>query len=142
MNCEAVAERLPWLLNRSLPADEEQAVRDHIAGCAACREELGRTGWHWEATRRHLSPEVLVAHVAGESVDERSSEEEIEAHLAACKSCSEERDLLAEGRDAVERLPTVARAKMGGQGNAWRTLAIAASLFGVMLRPLGTRVNE
>lgn len=131
MNCEAVIERLPWLLNRSLSADEEQAVRDHVAGCNACREDLERTGWHWEAIRCHLAPEILVAHVAGERVEGLAGEV-ITAHLAACESCSEERDLLAAGREAVERLPAQVRTGTGLlTGNGWRTLAIAASLFGV-----------
>lgn len=30
---------IPWLANGSLPAEAEPAVREHIAGCAKCRED-------------------------------------------------------------------------------------------------------
>ncbi len=33
-------ELLPWLANGTLEGDEREAVERHLAGCAACREEL------------------------------------------------------------------------------------------------------
>lgn len=134
LHCEAVVERLPWLLNRSLPADEEQSVRAHVAGCSACREELERTGWHWEASRHHLAPEVLVAHVAGDHIDDLPAGEVL-AHLAECKSCADERDLVAAGREAINRIPAQSPPGTGSpfSGNGWRTLALAASLSCVVV---------
>lgn len=130
MNCEAVVERLPWLLNRSLSGAERDEVLAHLAACGDCREELERTGWCWEASRLHLAPETLVALAAGESPEEGAAEA-ITAHLAACGQCSEERDLALAGRIAALDAPMPRTER--GTGGGWRFLAIAASLFGLVV---------
>jgi hypothetical protein len=130
VNCEAVVERLPWLLNRSLSGAERDEVLAHLATCGDCQEELERTGWVWEANRLHLAPETLVALAAGEAPGE-GAPEAIAGHLAACARCSEERDLALAGRSAVVD-PRPPRAERG-TGGGWRVLAIAASLFGLAI---------
>jgi len=44
MNCEQIHERLLAWQYGELPAAEQTEVSNHLAGCAACREEL--SGWH------------------------------------------------------------------------------------------------
>ena len=44
MNCEQTHERLLAWQYGELPAGEQTEVAKHLAGCAACREEL--SGWH------------------------------------------------------------------------------------------------
>ena len=37
--CPKLSALLPWLVNGSLPADTESAVREHIAACSRCRQD-------------------------------------------------------------------------------------------------------
>jgi excisionase family DNA binding protein len=40
MNCEHCAELLPELIENALPANDVRAVREHLAGCTTCRNDL------------------------------------------------------------------------------------------------------
>lgn len=47
VDCNDVAQRLPWLLNGTLNADENEAVTAHLASCEACSRELEETIDAW-----------------------------------------------------------------------------------------------
>jgi len=68
--CEGIRERLPVYVDEALDAAEAELVREHLAGCAACRSEAER----WARLNG-----LLTTHLQGaEPVDEA----EVEALLA------------------------------------------------------------
>ena len=139
MNCEQAVELLPWLLNGSLGQEERRQVREHLAGCEACRQALADTRLAWEAFDQHLPAEALVALAWGEAptgVDPALAE----LHLASCPECAAELELARTSRhlEEDERIavltprtrpssPAVRRSWTG-----WRAAALAAGLAGVV----------
>lgn len=95
MNCPEVTERLPWLLNDTLPSTERSEVLSHLETCEACRLQLQDTAGVLEAMDDHPAAERLVEYVFGTGMEipERVS---IGRHLATCPRCSQEVDLLTQ----------------------------------------------
>ena len=60
-SCEHCAELLPWLLNGTLEAGDEAAVREHLATCAECRAEEGRARAALAVAGAHPPAAALVA---------------------------------------------------------------------------------
>ncbi|MDX1502151.1 MAG: zf-HC2 domain-containing protein [Thermoanaerobaculia bacterium] len=99
MNCDQVAELLPWYLNDSLEGAVRREVDGHLAECAACARELDATRGVFEIFDAHLPPPVLTGLVEGEPL--AIPEELARRHLAACESCAEELELVRASRAAV-----------------------------------------
>ena len=58
MKCDEVRLLLVSLADGALAGARAEAVRQHVAGCAACREELARLAADVELLRRDEKPEV------------------------------------------------------------------------------------
>ncbi len=128
MECESVRERLPWLLNRSLDAQESADIRSHLAGCPGCRAELDETRQVAGLFGVHLSSKALVD-LAWERPPAGVSREAAHRHLEGCSSCSEELALLRESRRLEVEDPGPAKvASQGLRRAGLRYLAMAASL--------------
>lgn len=123
-SCDRAVELLPWLLNGSLPAAEERALRRHLAGCAACHGELAATHRVGRAFGQHPDAETLVDYALGLPLDgpRRAA---LEAHLETCDSCRGELALVgSEG--------SVAPGPRAAAWRGWRPLALAASLVALL----------
>ena len=48
MRCEEMAERIPELLNGTLAADDAAALREHLASCAGCADEVKAMERLWQ----------------------------------------------------------------------------------------------
>lgn len=123
MNCPEVTERLPWLLNDTLPAAERAAVLLHLEECPECRLQLQDSAGVLEAMDNHPASERLVEYVfgAGMEIPERVS---IGRHVASCARCSQEVDLLSQSH---KQMPSQSIWKARYIGIA-AILAITASL--------------
>jgi anti-sigma factor RsiW len=145
MNCELTIEYLPWLLNGTLEDGETKMVRDHLAGCASCRQALADTRRAWEIFDQHIPTATLVAHAAGEDLD-GFDPAILEEHLATCPECAAELELVRLSRGLAEdervailaprppRAPATPAAvrPVSTAGNRWRRAAFAAGLAGVI----------
>ena len=145
MTCDQANELLPWMLNGTLGDEERQALREHLAGCAGCREALAETRFAWQVFDQHLAPEALVALAYGETalpggLDPAAAQR----HLAACPRCAAEMELAQTSRRLEEddRVVPLARPSRpaqparavasSGSSRAWRSSALAAGLAGVV----------
>jgi hypothetical protein len=124
VNCEQAVERLPWLLNGSLPEDEHHQVVAHLQDCARCRAELASTRAAWELFAAHPASAALVDYAFDRSVAE-PRRGAIESHLVTCATCRDEvaRVRAAEGV-GIQPLRAL---RPGPSGRRW--LALAAGLF-------------
>ena len=118
---ERVAEILPWYVNASLSREETALVDQHLAGCAACRDELARC--------RALS---LAARSGGRSEEDWAPSPRHFARVLARVEASEQRGLGARGRAFLDRLrswmsdtPRPVRVAFAVQGMAALVLAAA-----------------
>jgi hypothetical protein len=97
MDCQEVSERLPWLLNGSLPASQAEDLRAHLARCEGCRLEM-------EETRRAAA--VFDAHLPASAIVDLAWDRAVEgipsglarAHVEACSECADELGLARESR--------------------------------------------
>ncbi|HEY2738601.1 MAG TPA: zf-HC2 domain-containing protein [Thermoanaerobaculia bacterium] len=148
MNCELTTEYFPWLLNGTLEDREAKEVRDHLAGCASCRQALTDTRRAWEIFDQHIPTATLVAYAAdtaGEDLD-GFDPAILEEHLATCAECAAELELVRMSRSLSEderiailaprppRAPAAAATvrPVSTAGNRWRRAAFAAGLAGVI----------
>jgi hypothetical protein len=120
---EHVAEILPWYVNASLSREETALVDEHLAACAACRDELARC--------RVLS---LAARSAAQGDEGWAPSPAHFARVLERVEASEQRRLGARGRAFLERLrswvidtPRPVRWAFAVQGVA--ALALAAALL-------------
>jgi hypothetical protein len=130
MDCEAVRERLPWLLNSTLDAAEAAAVENHLAGCPACREERAGSELAARLFASHPTAADLVAHAFGDSPPAES--ELVASHLLACAECREELALVSASREAMDPAPVEQVGRAGGRANRDRRLALAATLAALL----------
>ncbi len=140
MDCQQVAELLPWLLNGTLEGAERSDLEQHLEGCDVCRAELREA----EAARLlfggHPPVEMLVEHAADEP---EAAQALVEAHLAGCDSCTEELALVLDSRRAMAGA-TAAVATPAAPANVvplrqpraaqpiWRAAAVAAAVIGLV----------
>lgn len=141
MSCEDTIERLPWLLNGSLEAEERAALLLHLQGCSSCREALGETRLAFDIFSRHLSAEQLVALAADETLEPTDSAdlEVLYRHLETCAQCAADLELARMSRqlvseDKVALMPAVAASRRKTAGRAaWWPAALAAGLTALVL---------
>ncbi|MBL8173706.1 MAG: zf-HC2 domain-containing protein [Bryobacterales bacterium] len=122
MKCPEVIERLPWLLNDTLPRDERSEVLSHLEGCAECRKQLEETAAVLEAVADHPAADRLAEYVMGAGM-KAAEQAAIGKHLAACRQCAEEVELL---RESAQQMPARRFGTMRYAGIA-AMLVIAAS---------------
>lgn len=138
MDCEQAIERLPWLLNATLPPEERRAVEAHVAECERCAQAFADTRAAWKVFAQHLPTADLVAYAADEPTG--VARETLERHLAGCPQCAAElemarasRALAEHGEVAVLSRPAAATAGSTRPGpRIWRSSALAASLIGLV----------
>lgn len=128
MDCARTAELLPWLLNDTLPEAERQEVARHLTECAACREELEKTGLAWMVQGQHVPASQLVDWAFALPLDSEAARR-VERHLEGCALCRQDLSLLQQVRavDLGAAAPEDARAH-----GTWRWMALAASLAAVV----------
>jgi hypothetical protein len=140
MNCETATELLPWYLNGTLDESERREVREHLAGCEACRQALEDTRLAWTIYDQHIPSEALVALAWGES-PEGYDPEVLERHLRSCPDCAAELELVRTSRRLeedgdvalfVRPDPKPSPAVTPPARAPWRSAAMAAGLAGVV----------
>lgn len=105
MKCVEVTERIPWLLNETLPAGERAEVVAHLKDCAGCRRELQETSSLMEELEHHPDIERLVEYVFKDEMEapERNS---IDQHIAGCQRCRTELELVRKSHMAMPTTPS------------------------------------
>ena len=63
MNCRDIQERFDERLDHRLPVAEQQAFDQHVADCAACRQQWQVYAGAWEIVARQTAPEPSVGFV-------------------------------------------------------------------------------
>lgn len=147
MDCKRIVEILPWLLNGTLSAEEQQQARTHLAQCAECRRELQETAFAGAVHQRHISEQALVDYTFDRTAL-GPQRELIESHTARCAACAEQLALAEQSRRLLEaeesevalqppiHLIKDRPAKIDRAGTPrwpvrfWQTAAVAASLIG------------
>lgn len=97
MDCQQVAERLPWIVNGTLGGNERDEVRRHLTTCPACQRELDETRAAARMFGQHVSPADLIDYAfdPGTSGVDRQV---IARHLERCPACRDELALVRESR--------------------------------------------
>jgi hypothetical protein len=93
VDCREVEERLPWYVHGGLSAAERADAEAHLAACARCRLALDATREASRLFAAHPPVEALVDYALGLPV-EGIARSALEAHLAFCEECREERQLV------------------------------------------------
>lgn len=138
MNCEQTAEFLPWLMNGTLDTDEVRCVRDHLAVCGSCREELRETRLVWSLQEGHLPVETVVEYALG-CLRNPDRHELVERHLESCPRCSAELDLVRQNPEQPAAGVEGSRFVPGRwdisarRTAAWRYAALAATLAALLV---------
>jgi hypothetical protein len=127
VECDRVAEVLPWLANGTLAAGERDAARAHLAACAACRRDLDEMRFSVAAHSEHLSSDAIVDYAFGRTA-EGSDRPYADRHLRACSDCSELLALARESRRLSEEADVVVPLPVVRRGPRWIAPALAASL--------------
>jgi len=140
LNCDHVAELLPWYLNGTLDEGEQGEVRVHLEGCTNCRQALEDTRLAWRIYGQHIPSEALVALAWGET-PEGLDPEILERHLETCPECAAELEMARTSRrleedERIALFPTSARPAKAERTErsvpGWRTAAMAAGLAGIV----------
>lgn len=141
MNCQRLAEILPWLLNNTLEPSEQRLVLVHLADCKRCREELQEAAFAGAVYQQHVPEQELVDYAFGQATA-GLEHELIQGHIANCASCAEQVAMVNESRGLMEAPETVApfqqpaspplvRSNPRWSARAWQYGAIAAGLMGL-----------
>lgn len=136
LNCDQVAELLPWYLNGTLDEGVQGEVRVHLEGCTKCRQALEETRLAWRIFDQHIPSEALVALAWGETPGGLDPGV-LERHLETCPECAAELEMVRTSRrleedDRIALFPTSARPPGTGASQGWRTAAMAAGLAGIV----------
>jgi uncharacterized protein YoxC len=141
MNCEKATELLPWYLNGTLDESERREVREHLAGCEACRKALEDTRLAWTIYDQHIPSEALVALAWGESPEGYDDPDLLERHLRSCPECAAELELVRTSRRLEEDddvalfarpAPRLSPGVAAPVRAPWRSAALAAGLAGLV----------
>lgn len=135
LNCDLVAELLPWYLNGTLDEGEQGEVRVHLEGCTECRQALEETRLAGRIYGQHIPSEALVALAWGDT-PEGLDPGVLERHLETCPECAAELEMARTSRrleedDRIALFPTPARRETA-PSRGWRTAAMAAGLAGIV----------
>lgn len=126
-SCDAgVAEKLPWLLNGSLEAEERDAVVRHLGTCSDCRRALEDCRSLGDAAAAHPPIDLLLDAAEGRplAAEDRAL---LDAHRGSCAQCSAEWNALSVPASPIVRDRSVPEARF------WRPLAIAAAFAALAL---------
>ena len=130
MDCQTVAEQLPWYLNETLDSRERQAVAAHLEACAACRQELEETSFARQVFSSHVPVAVLHEFALSGEVSgwDRAL---IEDHLGSCPDCDSELALIQKSYQSLDTAPPPRASPMPSR--ALKGLLAAAALTIVFL---------
>src|SRR5687767_7396393 len=142
IECERVAELLPWLKNRTLEGAEHRLVSEHLAHCGECQRESVETTFAWSVYQQHVPSRFLVD-LAYDHPVVAAQRDLFDRHLSACPDCAEQLDLVRASRrlepdeeKAFNRgvvVPLVSRAPGWWKRTpVWQYGAIAATLLFVI----------
>lgn len=137
MNCDQVAELLPWYLNGTLDERDRGEVRLHLEGCKQCRQALEETRLAWRIFGQHVPAEALIALAWGET-PEGIDPALLERHLQSCPECAAELEMVRTSRrleedDRVALFPSRTTAPpLPAALPRWRAMALAAGLAGAV----------
>lgn len=109
VECREVGDLIPWYLNGTLDASRSQRVREHLAGCGACRQEAAEARAALAVFSAHLPSSDLVDLAWGRA-PAQAGQELAERHLAQCAACRADLDLLRDSRQ-LEQAPEPTRAR-------------------------------
>lgn len=143
IECERVAQLLPWLKNRTLEGAEQRLVREHLAHCQECQRESAETTFAWAVYQHHVPAEDLV-NLAYDRPLVAAEHDLFERHLSACTDCAEQLEMVRASRrlESEEEkamkpgvvVPLVSRAPGWWQRTpVWQYGAIAATLLFVIV---------
>jgi hypothetical protein len=144
---ESVWLLLPWYANGTLEAAERRLVEEHLAGCAACREELAscnvlaaalRSGQDGAPTPHPIQLERLLARVAEiEESENEASGRSLAAYLEDHAGDGGEQAGSAERRaHAAPPSPRAPAAPLGPPAPSGRRHAKRAALLAATPRPV------
>lgn len=138
MDCERVAELLPWAKNGTLAGPEQGLVREHLGHCRKCQRELIETNFAWSVYQQHVPAEVLVD-LAYDSAVVPAQRALFDRHLSACPDCAEQLELVRASRRleteqqkeaSLQVLPLLPKRAVWWQRTpVWKYGAIAATLL-------------
>lgn len=124
MDCDAISERLPWLMAGGLEAAEAERVRAHLGGCPRCRAEMEETRRAADVFGAHLSTATLLD-LAWDRPLDGLDPALAQRHLDSCADCDEELALLRESR-RLESTPAAPVPE--ARRTRWPLIALPASL--------------
>lgn len=137
VECERVAELLPWFRNGTLEGPELRLVREHLAVCQECQRESAETTFAWSVYQQHVPAEVLV-NLAYDRPVVVALRDLFDRHLSTCSDCAEQLAMVSvsrqlEAEEEKEAKPGVVvplRAPVPWQRpRVWQYGAIAATLL-------------
>lgn len=109
VDCHDVGELIPWYLNGSLDGSQARRVREHLAGCGACRQAAAEARATLAVFSAHLPSSDLVDLAWGRPPAE-AGPELAERHLAQCAACRADLDLVRASRQ-LEQAPEPSRTR-------------------------------
>ena len=138
MDCERVAELLPWLMNGTLESSEQRLVREHLMRCQGCQRELAQSSFAWSVYQQHVPTQALV-NIAYDRPIIAAERNLFERHVEACPDCAEQLEMVRESRrleaqeekeEAAQVVPLASkRVAWWQRAHAWQYGALAASLL-------------
>lgn len=141
IECEQVAELLPWFQNGTLEGPEHQFVRAHLAHCGECLRELAETTFARSVYEQHVPADVLV-NLAYDLPIVAAQHDLFDRHLSACSECTDQLDMVRASRRLQSEeeeearpvvVPLVSRGAVSWQRSpVWQYGAIAATLLFVI----------
>jgi hypothetical protein len=133
MDCKRATELVPWFLNDTLDATEQQLVRDHLEKCEQCQREVEETMIVRAIHQQHVPTGTLIDYAFEQPLMD-SDQETVERHLRVCRECAEQLELVRQSRalqdeERVEVPPAGVQESRWWQVPQWQCFAIAASLI-------------
>jgi anti-sigma factor RsiW len=100
--CEKIRNLVPEYVRGTLSDAETQIVEDHLQECTRCSEDVTDLRWIHSTLRintqdyifAHVSPEEMVGYVDEKEVLSVNVVVEIEKHIAVCRRCAREIEIL------------------------------------------------
>lgn len=140
MECRAITELLPWLLNGTLEPGDHQRVSAHLHFCAECRQELREMYLAWNTFGAHVPASVLVDYAFKRPIAS-FDEQLIERHLTDCEECRVEFEMTQESwrwanedldsglNDIIGAPPALVEKRNWWDVGYWRRPALGAALI-------------
>jgi hypothetical protein len=126
VQCPDVVERLPELLNGSLPPDVREEVQSHISACLSCLSEWNETRLGAAVLGGHLPTDAIVA-LAWDRPLGSLDMDLAQQHVSTCPECAIDLALARESRLREEQ--TTLRPRRGSRRFVPAALAAGAAVL-------------